>query len=271
VNESKHWDRVAAGWDRWHGWTEEHFRPVTDWLRAHARWTGEARVLDVGCGAGYPALTIAQEVGPDGRVVAIDISRPMLAVAAEQADARRLRNIEFRQQDAEDLHFDDGSIDVVINTYALMFCGDPGRALREARRVLRPGGRAAIVVWDDPARSSFFSTINAAAQAALGWPTPSAGARGPFLFAPPRALETLAEQSGFHVATLESVTMTLGLESADEYVQLFRDVAWKARLEQLSTQDLERFTDTVGDSVQTIRNPAGGLQLTATSRCALLC
>jgi len=270
VNESKHWDRVAAGWDRWHRWTEAHFRPVTDWLRANAAWTPGVRVLDVGCGAGYPALTVAREIAPAGRVAAIDISSPMIEAASREAGARGLRNIAFSLQDAEDLRFDTGSMDVVINTYALMFCGDPVRALCEARRVLRPGGRTAIVVWDDPAGSSFFSTINGAAQASLGWPPPSAGSRGPFLFAPPGALGAVADECGFSTTRVDRVTMTLTLDSVNEYIRVFRDVAWKARLEALSIAQQERFRDAVADAAQPFADPAGVLHLSVTSRCALL-
>src|SRR5262245_44564897 len=136
--QTRHWNAVAPGWQAWYEWTEKNFRPVTEWLRGACGWRPGQRVLDVACGAGYPALAAATAVAPDGTVVATDIAAGMIAVARMHAESAGLTNLEFAEADAEDLRFDDGSFDAVMNAYGLMFCSDPACALSEARRVLKP-------------------------------------------------------------------------------------------------------------------------------------
>ena len=99
--QRKHWNAVADGWAAWLDWTERNFRPVTDWLRDASGWSPGARVLDVACGSGYPALAAAAYVRPGGTVIAIDISPQMIVVASRQAKAEGLDNIQFLEMDAE--------------------------------------------------------------------------------------------------------------------------------------------------------------------------
>ena len=96
------------------------------------------RVLDVGCGTGVLARSALQVVGEQGTVIGLDPNEGMLNVA------RRSVDITWREGVAEHLPFDDGSIDRVVSQFAMMFFEDPDMAIREMRRVLRPGGTAAI-------------------------------------------------------------------------------------------------------------------------------
>ncbi|MGY1601513.1 methyltransferase domain-containing protein [Geodermatophilus sp. SYSU D00815] len=111
-------------------------------------------VLDVACGTGVVAREVAARLGPDGRVVGVDLNPAMLAVA------RRVRpDLEWRQGDAGDLPFADGAFDVVLCQMALMFFPDRVGALREMARVARPGGTVAVCVpaalRDQPAYGPF--------------------------------------------------------------------------------------------------------------------
>lgn len=101
------------------------------------------RVLDVGCGTGILAREIASRIGSVGRVVGIDPSPGMLAVAKQLAPV-----VEWREGVAESLPFADQSFDAVVSQFALMFFADRRQALREMLRVLTPGGRLAVAVWD---------------------------------------------------------------------------------------------------------------------------
>jgi SAM-dependent methyltransferase len=99
-------------------------------------------VLDVACGTGVVAREAARRVGEQGKVVGVDLNPAMLAVA------RRLRpDIEWRQADAAELPFSDGSFDVVLCQSALMFFPDVSRALREMGRVVNADGTVAVQVW----------------------------------------------------------------------------------------------------------------------------
>src|SRR4029450_13593773 len=86
--QRKHWNVAADGWAAWLEWIERNFAPVTEWLRGAACWKPGAHILDVACGAGYPALMAAVSVRPGGRVVATDISPNMVAVASRHAHIR---------------------------------------------------------------------------------------------------------------------------------------------------------------------------------------
>ena len=157
-----------------------NFRPVTDWFRDAAGWKPGARVLDVACGSGFPALAAATHVRPGGTVVATDISPEMVAVASRRAKADGLDNIQFVEMDAEQLRFHDASFDAVTNAYGLMFCPDRQRALAEIRRVLKPGGRARSSTWDDPSKSPFFSVISGVAAPFLSLQPPDPSRPWPF-------------------------------------------------------------------------------------------
>jgi SAM-dependent methyltransferase len=102
------------------------------------------RVVDVGCGAGIDSLVAAKKVGPEGRVVGIDMTLAMLDKARDAADEMGLANVEFRQGYAEALPVEDGWADVVISNGVLNLMPDKAAALEEIARVLKPGGRLQI-------------------------------------------------------------------------------------------------------------------------------
>ncbi len=245
-----HWNRVADGWEAWLAWTMRNFEPVTEWLRVAARWDAGGRVLDVGCGAGYPALAAAHVIDGRGTVLGVDPSGPMIAGASRQAAAAGVGNLSFLEMDAQDLGFRDGSIDAITNTYGLMFIPDRERALQEARRVLVPGGRLAVVVWDEPSRCPFFTVIGGVGASLIGMTPPRTGQPGPFSLAAPGALEALVESCGFVNVRVERRSATFVLPSVDEYLRQFTDLAWRARLSALSPEETRSFRDAVAAAAQ---------------------
>lgn len=125
-------------------------------LQALGPQPGE-RVLDVGSGPGFLAAAIAEAVGSTGAVLGVDISEPLLAVARSHCAHQSW--VEFRHADATQLPFEDHDFDAVISTQVLEYIRDVGAALAEVHRVLRPGGRVAVVdtdwdsiVWHSPNR-----------------------------------------------------------------------------------------------------------------------
>ena len=101
-------------------------------------------VLDVGCGAGFDALLAARQVGPGGRVIAVDMTEPMLEKTRAGAAALGLTNVDARHGFAEALPAEDGSVDVVISNGVINLCPDKMAVMGEVRRVLKPGGRFQI-------------------------------------------------------------------------------------------------------------------------------
>jgi arsenite methyltransferase len=102
------------------------------------------RVVDVGCGAGIDSLIAAKKVGPEGRVIGVDMTPSMLEKARQAAKEAGLTNMEFREGYAEALPVEDGWADVVISNGVLNLMPDKAAALEEMSRVLKPGSRLQI-------------------------------------------------------------------------------------------------------------------------------
>ena len=105
--------------------------------------TGET-VLDIGCGAGFDTLIAARQVGPSGRVIAVDMTPEMLEKAERGAREMGLTNIEFRKGFAEELPVEDETVDVVISNGVFNLCPDKIEVMEEVHRVLKPGARIQI-------------------------------------------------------------------------------------------------------------------------------
>src|SRR5512135_2441881 len=101
-------------------------------------------VLDLGSGGGIDVLLSARRVGPEGRVYGLDMTDEMLALARENARAAGATNVEFLKGEMEDIPLPDASVDVVISNCVINLSPEKERVLREARRVLKPGGRFAV-------------------------------------------------------------------------------------------------------------------------------
>jgi ubiquinone/menaquinone biosynthesis C-methylase UbiE len=97
-------------------------------------------VVDVGCGAGFDTILAAEQVGPTGRVIGVDMTPEMLAKARRTVDELGLDHVEIREGLAEQLPVDDGWADVVISNGVINLCPDKATVLAEIHRVLRPGG-----------------------------------------------------------------------------------------------------------------------------------
>lgn len=124
--------------------------------------TGQA-VLDVACGTGFVARAAAGKVGPSGRIVGVDINRPMLELAGATSPG-----IEWREAGADRLPFPDATFDAVLCQQGLQFFPDPKTAMAEAARVTRPGGRVAATVWLPVERSDYMAAQFRAVDALLG-------------------------------------------------------------------------------------------------------
>jgi SAM-dependent methyltransferase len=138
------WDRAVTAYERsWRGQLE----PAHDRMLAMAALQPGDRVLDGACGTGLVSLRIAAAVGASGAVVGTDISGQMVEAARRIAAERAVDNARFERADAEALPFADATFDVAVCALGLMYVPDPIQALREMRRLLRPGGRTAAAVW----------------------------------------------------------------------------------------------------------------------------
>lgn len=155
------WDLAAAQYEPL--WQAQLADAQAKLMACAALAPGET-VLDVACGTGLITFEAAALVGPGGEALGVDLSGQMIEVARQQALRRQLSNVRFARMDAEQLDLPDASFDVALCALGLMYVPDPAQAVREMRRVLRPGGRMVIAVWGERARcgwADLFSIVDA--------------------------------------------------------------------------------------------------------------
>ncbi len=145
VDEDPDLDVLLATMDATAAW--EATRRLRGWERSHLRLAPGQRLLDVGCGLGDAGLALGEALGPDGAVVGVDASAAMIAVARTRAEGAPCRS-RFEVGDALSLAEPDASVDVVRCERTLQWVADPGRAVGELARVVRPGGLVSLLDTD---------------------------------------------------------------------------------------------------------------------------
>jgi enediyne biosynthesis protein CalE5 len=195
--QHRNWDSAAVGWKQWSEFNDRADRHVSERLVELAGVRPGSRVLDVAAGYGEPALTAARKAGPEGRVVATDISAEMLAFGRERAAAAGLGNVELVESDASSLDFPPASFDAAVSRWGLIFEPDAEAAAGRIRGFLEPGARIAIASWGEPEQVPFLSIPMRTARERLGVPPPPAGTPGPLSRPTPAAIGGLLEGGGF--------------------------------------------------------------------------
>lgn len=147
------WDKSAAGWNEHAPQIRAWLATATDAMLDMAAIGSRSRVLDVAAGSGDQTLDIAQRVGPDGYVLATDLSPAILALAQRNAERAGHRHVETKVADGERLPVADASFDAAVSRLGLMFFPDPLQGLREMHRATRPGGRVCTMVFSRPDRN----------------------------------------------------------------------------------------------------------------------
>jgi SAM-dependent methyltransferase len=185
------------------------------------------RILDVATGTGLVAVEAAKRVGPDGTVLATDFLPAWEPYVRETASEAGVTNLTFAAMPAEALELPDASFDVVYCQFGLMFVPEPVRALREMRRVLRPGGRIGIAVWSVPEKVGLFliSRIAGPALPPVAGETPPS----PMSMGAPGLIEGLIAEAGFSDIATNRVTRFH--EIADS------ETEWTAWREDLAATD----------------------------------
>ena len=217
------WQKAAEAWRRWGPTLEEWLGPATELMLDQAGIAVGDRVLDLAAGAGGQTIAAARRVGSSGSVLATDISPAILAYAADAARAAGFSNVEVREMDGEELDLEDGSFDAVISRVGLIYFPDRQRALREIRRVLRPGGRLSAIVYSTAERNQFFSVPIAIIRRIAGLPAPAPGLPGPFSLGGPGVLEAAYADAGFDDVDVRRLDAPLRFPSAAECVRFERE------------------------------------------------
>ena len=163
-------------------------QPVCEALLAHVDVSGSRNAMDIGCGGGSQSLLLAQRLGAGARVLGVDISGPMLAIAEDKVAMSGAEDatLGFLKADASNYTFEPGSFDLLFSRFGVMFFEDPSAAFSNVRSALKPGGRLAFACWQEVRKNAFFFEPMAAVAGLVEMPPPAEpGAPGPFAFADP--------------------------------------------------------------------------------------
>jgi len=197
------------------------FEPWAKLLLDEAKLKKGQAIIDVATGPGTVARLAAPRLGPKGRIVATDISRPMLDIARAKPALTGVAPIEYVESPAAPLSAPTGAFDVVLCQQGLQFFPDRPAALREMKRVLKPGGRAVIAVWAAIARNQVFAAFHAALRAATP-PELADLITAPFSWHSTAELKTAAEEAGFREVRLLTRSLPMVLEKGlEQAVQSF--------------------------------------------------
>jgi ubiquinone/menaquinone biosynthesis C-methylase UbiE len=265
------WNAAAPGWKKYGKDMLKWMAPVSDQLIRSTGITSGQTVLDVATGTGQPALTIARMVGPNGRVVGVDLSPEMLEVAKEEAAYQGLTNVVVFQvvKDESLSMFDDNTFDSVVCRNGLMFMPDPVKALKAFLRVLKPGGKASVTVWGSPDKSPVMGVVMKTISRHVPdiKPPPAAPGTpgGSFSISSVDMLRDYFLKAGFSDFNAEKIEVTVAqTDTAEEFWQGMTEVTGflVLLLSKLPEEKKLAIKNDVIDSLRKIFPPGGPVKFT---------
>jgi SAM-dependent methyltransferase len=220
------WEEGAAGWSARRQAFQEAAMPVSAWMIDAIGPQPGQTVLELAAGPGDTGLMAAELLRPGGKLISTDGAEAMVAVARERAGELGLMNmVEARAMEAEWIDLGTATVDAVLCRWGYMLLADPETALRETRRVLRPGGRLALAVWDTREVNPLIAAPSAVVVELGLMPTSPPGQPGPFSMADPEALIGVVATAGFQDIQVEAVDLEYAFASLDEVWDHQRDLS----------------------------------------------
>lgn len=260
------WEAMAPGWDERHAYFEQVARPVTEkMLDLLAPSPGET-ILDLAAGTGVVGFSATALVGPSGQVIISDFVEAMVEAASRRAAELGLENVACRVLDAERLDLPDQSVDGVLCRWGYMLMADPAAALRETRRVLRPGGRVTCAVFAGPSQNPWVALPSRVLQQRGHLPPPQAGAPGILALADRDRLRRLFTDAGFGDPAIEEVEFGFRFAGLDDYWEYLNVAAGPIAvvLARLGEDERERIRGRLADELEAFGS-AREIELPATS------
>jgi SAM-dependent methyltransferase len=216
--QRRYWNTVAG--PRWVAapeFRERRNQESLALLLARLGLSGGENVLEIGCGAGALTLPLAAAVGEHGRVVAVDISEPMLSLARRRVGERGLRNVTLLLGDAQVFAFEPAGFDLATSRMGVMFFADPAAAFRNLAGALKPGGRLVFACWGPLAENRHWLISYEIAVRHLGPPAPQpAHAPSPLAFADPDYIRGVLSAAEFAEIAVERAHPTIIGGSSEE-------------------------------------------------------
>jgi SAM-dependent methyltransferase len=268
---SEHWDQAAEGWKRAADRVRDHGMPVSRWMIDHLHLQPGQRLLELAAGPGDTGFLAAELIEPGGILISSDGSERMLGIARERAAKLGIDNVEFKVLSLEWIDLPTASVDAVLCRWGLMLAVDPQTAAGEIRRVLKPGGRFTLAVWDLPDANPW-ATVPSRALIELGHAEPpEPNSPGMFALAAPNRLAELLAGAGFTEVDVDGVDLPREHPSIDDYLAETRNLSgvFSRALAQLSEQERTEIARTVAALAEPYTSADGTVRLPGRSLVAV--
>jgi SAM-dependent methyltransferase len=212
---SEIWNGAAPGWEANAQYVDEQLASATAKLLDAAGVVEGSAVLDLAAGPGGAGLAAAERVGPTGTVLLSDVATEMVAVAARRAGASP--HVSTAVFDQSEIAAADGQFDAVISRHGLMFVEDAAGAVREAARVLRPGGHYAAMTWGARELNPWLGLVLDAVGEQFGVPFPPPNVRGPFSLDDASLLGSVLRDGGLLDVQVETIATPMHAASLEAW------------------------------------------------------
>ena len=234
----RRWQTVAAGWAKHADDIRRDTMPVSSWMiEAIAPQPGD-QLLEVAAGIGDTGFLAAELIEPGGTLTTSDLVPEMLSAAQRRAEQLGVGNARFRQIDAEVIDQPAASLDGVIGRWGYMLMADAEAALKDTRRVLKPGGRLALAAWADPGDNPW-TVLPVAELAERGLVEPMPPGPGQFAWAPAGTIEENLDAAGFVEYQVESLAFTVHYPSVRKWWEFANDISLRVQERSSRGQDDE--------------------------------